>query len=148
MRELLIILAIVTGLAYLSQRQSMKMTNGDGRKHWDIYLIILLVFLILFAGLRTSYNDTENYIVGFNTSVGIGEFLSNPDNLQPLENPLFYGFGSFKEDVQFRGYPPENVSPGIYCSCQKIWSFSLRCLVVLVIDISPQLWYCWHCRAV
>lgn len=92
MRELLIILAIVTGLAYLSQRQSMKVTNGDGRKHWDIYLIILLVFLILFAGLRTSYNDTENYIAGFNTSVGIREFLSNPDNLQPLENPLFYGF--------------------------------------------------------
>lgn len=92
MRELLIILAIVTSLAYLSQRQSMKITNGDGRKHWDIYLIILLVFLILFAGLRTSYNDTGNYIVGFNASVGIGEFLSNSENLQPLENPLFYGF--------------------------------------------------------
>ena len=30
MRELLIILAIVTSLAYLSQRQSMKITNGDG----------------------------------------------------------------------------------------------------------------------
>ena len=70
----------------------MKVTNGDGRKHWDIYLIILLVFLILFAGLRASYNDTGNYIVGFNASVGIREFLSNPDNLQPLENPLFYGF--------------------------------------------------------
>lgn len=92
MRELLIILAIVTSLAYLSQRQSMKITNGDGRKHWDIYLIILLVFLILFAGLRTSYNDTGNYIVGFNASVGIREFLSNSENLQPLENPLFYGF--------------------------------------------------------
>lgn len=92
MRELLIILAIVTSLAYLSQRQSMKVTNGDGRKHWDIYLIILLVFLILFAGLRTGYNDTGNYIVGFNASVGIREFLSNSENLQPLENPLFYGF--------------------------------------------------------
>lgn len=92
MRELLIILAIVTSLAYLSQRQSMKITYGDGRKHWDIYLIILLVFLILFAGLRTSYNDTGNYIVGFNASVGIREFLSNSENLQPLENPLFYGF--------------------------------------------------------
>ena len=92
MRELLIILAIVTSLAYLSQRQSMKITNGDGRKHWDIYLIILLVFLILFAGLRTSYNDTGNYIVGFNTSVGIREFLSHSENLQPLNNPLFYGF--------------------------------------------------------
>ena len=92
MRELLIILAIVTSLAYLSQRQSMKITYGDGRKHWDIYLIILLVFLILFAGLRSSYNDTGHYIVGFNTSVRIREFLLDSENLQPLNNPLFYGF--------------------------------------------------------
>ena len=63
MKELLIILVIVTGLAYLSQKESMKITNGDGRKHWDIYLIFLLIFLILFAGLRTSYNDTQNYII-------------------------------------------------------------------------------------
>lgn len=45
MRELLIILAIVTGLAYLSQRQSMKVTNGDGRKHWGIYITVNTKYL-------------------------------------------------------------------------------------------------------
>ena len=94
MKELLIILVIVTGLAYLSQKESMKITNGDGRKHWDIYLIFLLIFLILFAGLRTSYNDTQNYIASFRISVGFKEFITNPENINLLNNPLFYGFQS------------------------------------------------------
>lgn len=94
MKELLIILVIVTGLAYLSQKESMKITNGDGRKHWDIYLIFLLIFLILFAGLRTSYNDTQNYIASFRISVGFKEFIANPENINLLNNPLFYGFQS------------------------------------------------------
>ena len=92
MKSLLIIMFIVTGLAYLSQRQSMKYTNTDGRKHWDIFLIALIIFLILFAGLRTYYNDTLNYIVGFQNSVNIHEFLANHENLELLSNPLFYGF--------------------------------------------------------
>lgn len=92
MRMILIILAIVTGLAYMSQQQSLKYKNSDGRKHWDPYLILLLIFLILFAGLRTSYNDTGNYIRGFQQSVNISEFLSDSSNLDLLHNPLFYGF--------------------------------------------------------
>ena len=92
MKSLLIILIIITGLAYLSQRESMKYSNEDGRKHWDIYLILLLVFLILFAGLRTSYNDTYHYMKGFSNSVNIYEFINDKDNFDLLHNPLFYGF--------------------------------------------------------
>ena len=92
MKMILIILAIVTGLAYMSQQQSLKYKNSDGRNHWDPYLIMLLIFLILFAGLRTYYNDTSNYIRGFQTSVNIREFLSDSSNLDILHNPLFYGF--------------------------------------------------------
>ena len=88
MSQLIIILAIVTGLSYMSQRYSM----NTGKKGWDIYLIILLIFLILFAGLRTSYNDTINYSVGFQNSETISAFLSNRENLELLNNPLFYGF--------------------------------------------------------
>lgn len=88
MSQLIIILAIVTGLSYMSQRYSM----NTGKKGWDIYLIILLIFLILFAGLRTSYNDTLNYSVGFQNSETISAFLSNKENLELLNNPLFYGF--------------------------------------------------------
>ena len=92
MKSLLIILLIVTGLAYLSQKQSMKYEHEDGRKHWDIFLIALIVFLVLFAGLRTYYNDTYNYIKSFESSVNIHDFLLNKENIELLNNPLFYGF--------------------------------------------------------
>lgn len=92
MKSLLIILLIVTGLAYLSQKQSMKYEHEDGRKHWDIFLILLIIFLVLFAGLRTFYNDTIQYIEGFKNSVDIHEFLLDTENIELLNNPLFYGF--------------------------------------------------------
>ncbi|MCD7809854.1 MAG: EpsG family protein [Erysipelotrichaceae bacterium] len=88
MRMILGLLIIITGLAYLSQRQSMY----TGKKSWDIYLVLLFIFLVLFAGLRTSYNDTSNYINGFVNSETIGDFISNSDNLDLLNNPLFYGY--------------------------------------------------------
>ena len=91
MKMVLMILLIVTGLSYMSQRMSMRYED-DGRKHWDIFLVILIIFLIMFAGLRTSYNDTQNYMIGFQQSETIKEFLSNPENLKLTNNPLFYGF--------------------------------------------------------
>lgn len=92
MRMLLIILAIPTLLAYFSQKESMKYKYSDGRYHWDIFLIMLIIFLVFFAGLRTSYNDTGAYIRGFQNSVNIYDFLANSENLDLLHNPLFYGF--------------------------------------------------------
>lgn len=91
----LMIIVTVVGMAYLSQKQSMKYTQTDGRKHWDIYLILLMLFLVLFAGLRTNYNDTWNYIKGFQQADTIHVFLSDFDNLDFFHNPLFYGFQSF-----------------------------------------------------
>lgn len=92
MKMILMILIIVTGLSYLSSKMSMRYENSDGRKHWDIFLIALLVFLILFAGLRISYNDTQSYAMGFYNSETIKEFLSNLENFKLTNNPLFYGF--------------------------------------------------------
>lgn len=98
MKMILIILLIVTGLAYMSQRVTLayeeKHPGNDARKHIDIYMFLLIIFLILFAGLRTSYNDTQNYITGFQQAETIKVFLSNPENLDLLHNPLFYGFQS------------------------------------------------------
>ncbi|OUQ02416.1 hypothetical protein B5E92_14660 [Erysipelatoclostridium sp. An15] len=92
MTMLLAILAIVTGLAYMSQRVTIQYADSGKTRNWDIYLIILLIFLILFAGLRTRYNDTQNYIFGFQNSTTIRPFLADTSNLSLLENPLFYGF--------------------------------------------------------
>lgn len=96
MKMPLIILLIVTFLAYMSQRTTLAYEEShrgvDARKHVDIYMIALIIFLILFAGLRTNYNDTAAYIRGFREADTIRVFLSNSENLNLLHNPLFYGF--------------------------------------------------------
>lgn len=56
----------------------------------DLFLILIIILLTLFSGLRTGYNDTANYIVIFNASPKLSEFLADSSNLHPLHNPLFY----------------------------------------------------------
>lgn len=90
MRMILIILMIITGLAYLSQNQSIKYN----KKYKDFFYIALVVFMVLLVGLRTSYNDTGNYINSFNNFDDIRTFLSNSKNLNIMSNPLFYSFES------------------------------------------------------
>ena len=96
MKMPLIILLIVTFLAYMSQRTTLAYEEShrgvDARNHVDIYMVALIIFLILFAGLRTNYNDTAAYIKGFQNSETIRVFLSNSANYNLLHNPLFYGF--------------------------------------------------------
>jgi hypothetical protein len=79
-------------LAYISE-QNTKATIAAGRSYsvWHDWAYLLLVtILVLFSGLRTSYNDTHNYISIFNNLSGVASFLSDAENLHPLGNPLFY----------------------------------------------------------
>ena len=92
MIQAFIILGIVTLLSYLSQRHQQE--NGMENMRWDIYLIILTIFLILMFGLRKSYNDTINYRRGYKLSVDITTFLSERSNFDIFSNPLFYAFQS------------------------------------------------------
>ena len=88
MRMILVILMIITGLAYLSQNQSIK----HNRKTKDFFYIALVVFMVLLVGLRMGYNDTLNYRTGFINSVDFTTFISDSENLELMSNPLFYGF--------------------------------------------------------
>lgn len=98
MKTILLILLIIVFFSYMSQRSSLNYQNWnpniDGRKKIDIYLIGLIIFMSLMAGLRLSYNDTEAYIIGFQNSETIKAFLSNPENLTLTSNTLFYGIQS------------------------------------------------------
>lgn len=60
----------------------------------DWAYVLLVIILVLFAGLRTSYNDTGNYISGFNKAPMLLEFLLDSENLNPFKNPLFYVYQS------------------------------------------------------
>lgn len=96
MTKLLVVFAAALVLAYISQ-QNTKATIAAGRRYsvWgDWAYIALVVVLTLFAGLRTSYNDTWNYVTGFNNAVEFSEWIANPKSLNPFMNPLFYGYQS------------------------------------------------------
>lgn len=94
MFKLLTVFVIALLLAHASERNTKlalaKGYNYKPRKDWAY--VALVVVLTLFAGLRTSYNDTQNYMRIFNEAVGLEAFLANPENLNPLANPLYYIF--------------------------------------------------------
>lgn len=92
MLKLLIVFAASLALAYISE-QNTKAIVASGRRYsvWNDWAYLLLVtMLVLFTGLRTAYNDTQNYIRIFNESPGLSAFIGDPENLNPLANPLFY----------------------------------------------------------
>ena len=101
MVKLLAIFLIAVFLAYLSEKNTRAAaaygyTYSPGK---DRALILLIIVLTLFAGLRTSYNDTWNYINGFRNAPGLGAFLGDIENLNPFTNPLFYLYQSFLKSL-------------------------------------------------
>lgn len=101
MTKLLVVFAASLVLAYLSE-QNTKAIQASGHRYsvWnDWAYIALVVVLVLFAGLRVHYNDTQNYIRGFNNAPGLAAFFAEPDNLDLLGNPLFYIFENFLKDI-------------------------------------------------
>lgn len=96
MTKLLVVFATSLFLAYISEKNT-RITIESGlhytpRKDWAF--IGLVIVLVLFAGLRTSYNDTWNYIDGFNSAPGVLEWLADPEHFNPFTNPLFYFYQS------------------------------------------------------
>ena len=92
MTKLLTVFALSLVLAYISE-QNTKAIQASGRRYSvrkDWAYLMLLAVLVLFAGLRTNYNDTWNYINGFHNAPGVLKWLAEPDNLNPFKNPLFY----------------------------------------------------------
>ena len=80
MTKLLIIFFIAFVLAYQSEKNTRyAVENGYtySMKN-DRALLLLIAALVLFAGLRTAYNDTENYIRGFDKSSPSSGALSKP----------------------------------------------------------------------
>ena len=91
MLDLLSRLGLSVCLAYCSQR-------GIGRvritRRWvvDVPLVVMIVILSLFCGLRTNFNDTRVYIDSFLEAQSVGSLFEHKINL--LNNPLFHLFQS------------------------------------------------------
>ena len=101
MTKLLAVFAIAMALAYVSEKNTRETIESSQdytpRKDWAF--VGLVIVLTLFAGLRTSYNDTWNYINAFNSAPGVVEWLAEPENFNPFTNPLFYLYQSLIKSV-------------------------------------------------
>ena len=101
MTKLLVVFAAALVFAYFSEQNTRAAaTAGCHYVPWKDWAYIgLVVVLTLFAGLRTSYNDTGNYIHMFQKSLGVVDHFSNPDNCKILGNPLFYLYSNIIKDT-------------------------------------------------
>jgi len=96
MFKLLTVFVLALVLAYISERNTkIALAKGYYYTVWrDWAYVALVIALTLFAGLRTGYNDTQNYITGFNNAPVLSEFFSDSQNFNPFLNPLFYLYQS------------------------------------------------------
>lgn len=97
MRQLVLLYWGTVFLMYLSQTYYPMETQLDGRqtgkRHFmlrraDVFMIVTILWLASFSFLRTSYNDTYNYIYAFQNSESISEGLQSGIFTDWTGNPL------------------------------------------------------------
>lgn len=97
MRQLVLLYWGTVFLMYLSQTYYPVETQLDGRqtgkRHFmlrraDVFMIVTILWLTSFSFLRTSYNDTYNYIYAFQNSESISEGLQSGIFTDWTGNPL------------------------------------------------------------
>lgn len=101
MGELWIVLAVSCGLAFLSEKYTFAWNGRASKMLNNGVVIMLIVYLSVFAGLRTSYNDTYIYMSHYK------EMLSFPDILADFswklgDNPGFVLVNSLLKTAGFQ----------------------------------------------
>ena len=108
MRQLILLYWGCVFLMYLSQvyyPTSMQLEGPQtGRRHFmlrkaDIFMIIVIVWMTCFSFLRTSYNDTANYIFFWRTAASTSDFLAGGGLLDLTGNPLSMFWQSFSHNI-------------------------------------------------
>lgn len=90
MNKLFLTIVLMSMIAYLSRNKNDNM---------DIYDWLLIILYTLFVGLRTSYNDTANYIRSFENTESLAVFLNDPNRMNVFHNPLFYAINAKFHDI-------------------------------------------------
>lgn len=108
MRQLILLYWGCVFLMYLSQvyYPTPAQLEGPqtGRRHFmlrkaDIFMIAVIVWMTCFSFLRTSYNDTWNYIFAWNNSNGARAFLESGGLLDLTGNPLSNLWREISHDI-------------------------------------------------
>ena len=108
MQKLILLYWGTVFLMYLSQTYYPVKARISGRqtgKHnfmWrkaDIFMVIVIAWMTCFSFLRTSYNDTVNYIIMFNNAPTTQEYLAENGLIQLGGNHLSYIYQSVMHDL-------------------------------------------------
>lgn len=90
MVKLLIVFFSCVLLARAAEKRASFHPCGE-KQPWNAYVVAIILIFSLLAGLRTGYNDTAAYRTNFRNSESFEAFIADPENLDPMHNPLFYG---------------------------------------------------------
>lgn len=108
MKQLVLLYWGCVFLVYLSQTYYPVETQLDGpqtgKRHFllrraDIFMIIVIAWMTCFSFLRTSYNDTANYISMFYNAPSTQEYLAENGLIQFGGNYLSYLYQSLLHDL-------------------------------------------------
>lgn len=108
MQKLILLYWGTVFLMYLSQVYYPVETRLDGRhigkrsfmwRKSDVFMVIVIAWLTCFSFLRTSYNDTVNYIIMFNNAPTTQEYLAENGLIQLGGNHLSYVYQSVMHDL-------------------------------------------------
>lgn len=110
MRQLILLYWGCVFLMYLSQVYYPTSAQLDGpqtgRRHFmlrkaDIFMIAVIVWMTCFSFLRTSYNDTLNYITAWRDAGGTKAFLENGELFDLTGNPLSNLWREISHDISY-----------------------------------------------
>ncbi len=91
-------------LAYLSQVYYPVRVDIPADRHFmwrgrDVFCLAIIVWMTCFSFLRTSYNDTTNYIFFWRTAEPVREFIKNGGLKDITGNPLSIFWQSFSHEI-------------------------------------------------
>ena len=96
MKQLVLLYIGTCFLATLSQQYSPASSCLNSERHFlrdrmDIFSLAIVIWLTLFSGLRTSYNDTAQYIAFFReAATTLSEHFATSTETGFADNPLYY----------------------------------------------------------
>lgn len=154
MKQLVLLYWGCVFLMYLSQTYRPVETQLDGpqtgKRHFmlrraDVFMIIVIAWMTCFSFLRTSYNDTYNYINFFNHAVTTQEFLSGGGLTDLTGNPLSYFYESFMHDLtdnyHIYFFPPAFLSSFAIIKVFKRYSVNPALSFLIFFSIGTYLMY-------
>lgn len=101
MGELWMVLAVSCGLAFLSETCTLTWKGRSSKALNNNIVILLIIYLSIFAGLRTHYNDTFTYMSSYKAMAAFPDILSG-FSWKLGDNPGFILLNSLMKASGFR----------------------------------------------